>query len=110
MNCKEFESLIDNFLDGMLTNKQAEVFIKHIKECSECYEELEIRFLVRTSLDSLNEKATNNNYNFKLTLEHLKKEYFNHIYSDYKAFIIRIAAITVAEITTILFSYLYLLT
>lgn len=110
MYCKEFESLIDDFLDGLLTNKQAEVFIKHINECSACYEELEIRFLVRTSLDSLNEKTTKNNYNFKLTLEHLKKVYFKQIYSDYKAFIIKIAAIAAAEITTIFFIYLYLTT
>lgn len=47
MECKEVQKNITAFLNGELSGRTAENFLKHIEECPECREELSIQYLVR---------------------------------------------------------------
>lgn len=53
MECKDFQSKINDFIDGNMDIEHVDEFLEHLHSCNECYEELEIRFLVQTGLDEL---------------------------------------------------------
>lgn len=40
MKCKEFETLIDNYLDGTIPDDKRETFEEHYFKCDECYASL----------------------------------------------------------------------
>ncbi len=42
MNCKEFESLIEDYLSGVLTDKKTELFEEHYFSCDKCFVSLKI--------------------------------------------------------------------
>lgn len=46
MNCREAQSLIVPFIEDKLDDEQLEAFLAHIESCSECYDELEVYFIV----------------------------------------------------------------
>lgn len=53
MTCKEFEKLIPAFLEERMDFLTLKNFNAHMSECSECYEELEIQFLVTKGMQRL---------------------------------------------------------
>ncbi|NBH81660.1 hypothetical protein D7X88_03055 [bacterium C-53] len=53
MDCKEIESLIQPYIDHEMDNDYLCDFIGHIDHCKECRDELEIRFLIKEGLQSL---------------------------------------------------------
>lgn len=55
MDCKEFEKLIPDFLERKLDFFTLNQFNKHRKECENCREELDIRFLVTEGIQRLEE-------------------------------------------------------
>lgn len=55
MDCKEFEKLIPDFLERKMNYFTLSRFNRHRKECSECHEELVIRFLVSEGIQRLEE-------------------------------------------------------
>ena len=46
MNCKETEKMIPSFLTHKLNNRELNLFLMHVENCSECMEELTIQYLV----------------------------------------------------------------
>lgn len=60
--------MIPGFLDDTLENQEMEGFIKHVQTCKDCYEELEIMFMLSIGLQELNEDR-NISYNFSQLLE-----------------------------------------
>ena len=42
MNCKETQRLLVSYINGELEEKEEEEFVRHIRRCPECYEELEV--------------------------------------------------------------------
>ncbi len=42
MNCKETQRLLVPYINGELEEKEEENFVKHVRHCPECYEELEV--------------------------------------------------------------------
>lgn len=42
MNCKETQRLLVPYINGELEEKEEENFVKHVRNCPECYEELEV--------------------------------------------------------------------
>ena len=42
MNCKETQRLLVPYIHGELEEKEEGAFVKHIRHCPECYEELEV--------------------------------------------------------------------
>lgn len=55
MDCREFERLIPDFIDGRLDFLTLERFNRHREECADCKEELVIRFLVTEGIQRLEE-------------------------------------------------------
>ena len=43
------------FLEGALSLEETDHFLKHIKECSGCREDLEIYYTVRTAIDGMDQ-------------------------------------------------------
>lgn len=46
MNCREAQSLIVPFIEDKLDDERLEAFLNHIENCSACYDELEVYFIV----------------------------------------------------------------
>ena len=42
MNCKQAQRLLVPYINGELDEKEEGEFVKHIRHCPECYEELEV--------------------------------------------------------------------
>jgi len=42
MNCKEAQRLLVPYINGNLEQKEEEEFVRHVRHCPECYEELEV--------------------------------------------------------------------
>lgn len=53
MDCKEIESLVPSYIDYDMDYDYLCDFIRHIETCKECRDELEIRFLIKEGLQSL---------------------------------------------------------
>lgn len=46
MDCRKVRSLIHLYMDNQLEPEQLEPFIRHINSCPDCYEELEINYIM----------------------------------------------------------------
>jgi len=46
MKCREYELQVQDFLNNNLDEKEKEAFIRHVRECPRCYDELEIYFSI----------------------------------------------------------------
>lgn len=55
MECKEFEKQISDFIKRKLDYVTLKEFMRHIKECPKCEEELTIQFLIEEGLVRLEE-------------------------------------------------------
>lgn len=74
MKCREAEKLVQSYIDNTLSPKELEAFISHVSQCTECYEELEIYFIIQHAIRFL-EDEEHGNFNMKALLaEDLKKK------------------------------------
>ena len=55
MDCKEFNSLIQDFLHDRLSEAKLSEFLAHIEECESCLDELQIQYLIYEGLERLEE-------------------------------------------------------
>lgn len=53
MDCKDAEKAIHRFIDDEMETKELESFIKHMKSCESCREEMAIQFLVSEGMQFL---------------------------------------------------------
>ena len=53
MNCKECLTKIDTFINGDFGIIEAADFAKHVKDCKNCYDELEINYCMQTAIRQL---------------------------------------------------------
>lgn len=53
MTCKEIERLIPQYLSGELSEKKTKAYIKHVRQCEACYEEMEIVYMSTIGLERL---------------------------------------------------------
>ena len=67
MDCKTANRMMVPFLEGALSLEETDHFLKHIKECSGCREDLEIYYTVRTAIDGMDQDRFKT-YNLKHTL------------------------------------------
>ncbi len=49
-DCRYAETLMPQYIEGKLDPAGTKLLIRHIKGCHECYDELEIRFLISEGL------------------------------------------------------------
>lgn len=46
MDCSKAQSLIVPFIQNQLTDEETQSFLQHIEHCNECYDELEVYFII----------------------------------------------------------------
>ncbi len=97
MNCREFQKLIPAFINDTIEDEEIEAFITHSKECEECFDELEIYYMLFEGLDKL-EKDAGASFDLKGELQEKIKEYEEHIYTAFKMRIIGGVVSVVAQI------------
>ena len=50
MNCEEAKGYVDGYIKNVLPERKQEEFIKHVKACPECFQELETYFIVDVAM------------------------------------------------------------
>lgn len=53
MNCLEARKCIDRYLNEQLEDEKLRAFVRHIEECRECREELEINYMIYAGVRKL---------------------------------------------------------
>lgn len=77
MNCLDFQSEITRYINNDLSFKEKENFIAHLKTCDNCRDELEIYYIVMTSLrqmDNNNEVTNDFKSSFENNIRNSEKE------------------------------------
>lgn len=74
MNCLEAQSKIIAFIENKLPDDELREFIKHVRSCKNCYEELDIYYTLIVGMKQLDE-SDNISTDFKNALDkHLEEE------------------------------------
>ena len=55
MNCQNAQSMVLNFINNKLDKEETKEFIEHIRSCKDCWEELEIYYVMLIGLKQLDE-------------------------------------------------------
>ena len=55
MNCQNAQSMVLNFINNKLDKEETKEFIEHIRSCKDCWEELEIYYVMLVGLKQLDE-------------------------------------------------------
>lgn len=58
MDCRETQSHIIPFIEGKLNDEDTKALISHIKQCNDCYDELEVYFIVLSGAKQLDSDNT----------------------------------------------------
>ena len=53
MDCTRARQLIDDFIGEKLDYAEAPAFLEHVRGCAECYDDLELNYLIHTALNEL---------------------------------------------------------
>ena len=56
MNCEQAKKMVSGYLDNTLTDYELQMFLEHIGSCSDCYNELEINYIIYVGLESLDDE------------------------------------------------------
>lgn len=79
MNCQKAQSMVLNFINNQLDKEETKEFIEHIRGCKDCWEELEIYYVMLIGLKQLDEGG-------ELAAD-FKKKLQNEIDSRYNAIV-----------------------
>ena len=74
MDCRKAESMVGGYIQNTLSVDELSDFLKHIKECPSCYEELETYFIVYYAMQHLDGEKEDTLYMKKLLELDLKKK------------------------------------
>lgn len=55
MNCQNAQSMVLNFINNKLDKEETKEFIEHIRDCKDCWEELEIYYVMLVGLKQLDD-------------------------------------------------------
>ena len=58
MKCHDVQRMISGFIEEKLTDEQLEGFLEHIENCQDCYDELEVYYMITIGLMQLDEDHT----------------------------------------------------
>lgn len=53
MKCHDVQRMISGFIEEKLTDEQLEGFLEHIENCQDCYDELEVYYMITIGLMQL---------------------------------------------------------
>lgn len=79
MDCRTAESMINGYINRNLPLDELEEFIRHVKSCPSCYDELETYFVVNSALQHLDDEHEEKNLDMHRVLELDLKERQAHV-------------------------------
>ena len=98
LTCKEATKMVIPYIDGHLDDKDLRQFVGHIKECSECREELETYYIVYKGLMQLDEREELPmniiealNEDFAASEQHLKNMSLFYMFSELTKWLVNIS-------------------
>lgn len=97
MDCRRFQKLIPDFINDSMELDDMEAFVRHSKECAECFDELEIYYMLYEGLDKI-ENDAKASFDLKGELSHKLAMYEEETYTLYKMKVIGGVAGAVAQI------------
>ena len=108
MNCQSAQSMVLNFINNKLDKEETKEFIEHIRSCNDCWEELEIYYVMLIGLKQLDEGGELA-ADFKEKLKNEVDNRYNAIEREQKRKnAVKIAAITISVAVTVwLLMYLF---
>lgn len=68
MKCEKVQECVDAYINHTLPDWEQREFIEHVKQCTECYNELETYFIVDQAIRYLDEEKEES-YNIKQLLD-----------------------------------------
>ena len=83
IDCTTCEQYIDDFIENKLVGEMLWQFLTHVEKCPECYEELEIRYLVADALGRLeNGEAINLRSELEKKIRTTKRVMYVHYFNE----------------------------
>lgn len=86
MECREYRKMVRGYIKDELSINQIDEFLRHIKTCKNCREELEVNFIIEHGLDR--ESLLQDNMDFEHELEEkIRSSYVRmHMLHSWKVF------------------------
>ncbi|MGI6006180.1 MAG: anti-sigma factor family protein [Ruminococcus sp.] len=69
MDCQKAQARMKAYLDGSISDNDLEDFVDHIKNCPECYGDLEIYYVMEMAQKYLKDESKDESYNICQLLE-----------------------------------------
>ncbi|MCR5301551.1 MAG: hypothetical protein K6E49_03825 [Lachnospiraceae bacterium] len=83
INCETCEEYMNSFIENRLVGEMLWQFLTHVEKCPECYEELEIRYLVEDALGRLEDgEAINLRSELETKVRVTKRAMYTHYFSE----------------------------
>lgn len=60
LKCHDIQMMISGFIDDRLSDEQTEMFLDHVEHCQDCYDELEVYYMITAGLRQLDENHEEN--------------------------------------------------
>lgn len=60
MNCREFQKKIPEIIENKIPDEELESVIEHVEKCKDCYDELEIYYVLQYGLNDSDNKQSMN--------------------------------------------------
>ena len=82
IDCRQCEQHMNSFIDNKLVGENLWQFLTHVEQCPECFEELEIRYLIAEALGRLENGESIDlrnelSHKIKMTKKAMYFHYFN---------------------------------
>lgn len=104
MKCIEARRMVTPFVKKELSDKEIEQFLKHIEQCEDCKDELDIYFTMYKAIELLDSGA-HQEFDFKKKLEEELRASRRMITVHHTTRIVRSAAVLLAELVLIFCVY-----
>jgi len=78
MDCTKCQSLIEDFLKQSLTPTESEEFIRHVKNCPDCYGELEVYHMVYSVVSELDSGDESEDVDYRESLARMLSRVGTH--------------------------------
>lgn len=104
MNCIEARRMVTPFVNKELSEKETEQFLKHIEQCEDCRDELDIYFTMYKAIDLLDSGA-HHEFDFKKMLENEIRTAHRTIMTRKLTRLVRCVIILIAEVFLLLCIY-----
>ena len=59
MKCRDFQKRIQDLIEGKVQVEELQELIEHVESCNDCYDELEIYYIIHNGLDENDNTSMN---------------------------------------------------